>query len=153
MRKSVLLILVLVLALAAAPAGATSPDDVEFSVETSFLPTGETGGPFVATGPAVDAGLMCPTGDTIDIFGKVSAFETGVGFNIQLGKLFTCDDGSGEFVLKLQIRIDPKGVNFNWLVVDGSGAYERLRGTGSGVGLPDLVAEVLDIYTGKLHSN
>ena len=153
MRKLVLLALVLVLAMAAAPAGATPPDDVQFEVETSFLPTGQTGGPFVATGPAVDSDLMCPSGDTIDVFGKVSAFETGVGFNIQLGKLFTCDDGSGDFVVKLQIRIDPKGTNFNWVVVNGSGAYERLRGTGSGVGLPDPGAEVLDVYTGKLHRN
>lgn len=58
-----------------------------------------------------------------------------MGFNILIVKRFTCDDGSGAFDVKLQVRIDQKGDNFNWVILGGTGAYERLHGTGQGVGV------------------
>jgi hypothetical protein len=139
------------------PAGATPPSAVEFVIETEFPPGPDPGpsfGPFVATGSAVDDGIICETGDTIDVFGKASGFQSQTGVNFQIVKRFTCDDGSGEFLVKLQVRLDnKKGNNFNWTVVGGNGAYEDLHGTGKGFGLYDECGPdcVLDVLTGKLH--
>lgn len=152
MRKlSMLFVVALVLLLAAAPAAASSPPlDVNFEVHTTIGENGTSFGPFTAAGLAVDAGLVCPTGDTVDIFEKASGYQSQTGVNLQIVKLFTCDNGSGEFYVKLQVRIDAKDTSFNWNVVSGTGAYERLHGTGSGIGI--YVPEgVLDLYEGQLH--
>ena len=155
MRKlSVLFVvtLILLLALAVVPAAASSPpSDISFDVPTT-IPTeeGPSFGPFTATGPAVDEGVVCPTGNTVDVFGKASGFNSRTGTNLQVVKLFTCDDGSGEFFVKLQVRIDAKGDNFNWNIIGGTGAYEKLHGTGSGVGLY-FPGGVLDLYEGQVH--
>jgi hypothetical protein len=156
MRRAFVLVAVaavMLVALPMVPAGATPPSDVEFVVETEFLPDGTTGGPFTASGPAVDDGLMCETGDTIDVFAKASGFQSGRGFNIQVVKLFTCEDGSGDFLVKLQVRIDQKGDNFTWTILEGTGEYERLHGTGDGIGveLPGNPEGVLDLYSGAIH--
>jgi len=80
----------------------------------------------------------------------------GTGFNVQVFKAFICDDGSGTFGLKLQVRIDRNGVNFNWVGVGGTGEYaDLLVGVGSGVGIEgvpcgDPLECVLDLYTGKV---
>jgi hypothetical protein len=155
MRRTLVIVAALALMLVAvplAPAGATPPLDVVFEVPT-FVPPGggPTGGPFVATGPAVDDGIMCATGDTIDVFAKVSGLPSNRGANIQVVKLFTCDDGSGEFYVKLQVRIDRNGDNFSWTVMDGTGAYAELHGTGDGIGIPLPDDAVFDVYEGKVH--
>lgn len=144
--------LALLLLIAVVPASASSPPlEVNFDVPTEIPDEGfPSFGPFSATGPAVDAGLICPTGDTIDVFVKASGFQSEFGVNLQVVKLFICDDGSGEFYIKLQVRIDQKGDNFNWTIIEGTGDYEKLHGTGSGVGFP-IPEGVLDIYEGKVH--
>jgi hypothetical protein len=75
------------------------------------------------------------------------------GFNWQGIKHFTCDDGSGEFYVNLQARIDfRKGTTFHWNVLRGTGDYEDLHGAGSGVGLPFCGPNcVLDVYDGRIH--
>jgi len=133
----------------AAPAGATPPTDVGIEVETSLLGAPS---PFTASGPAVDDGLVCQTGTVVDASGKATGFSP-TGFNFQGVKQFTCDDGSGEFFVNLQARIDfRKGTTFNWNVLSGTGDYVDLHGAGSGIGLdicgPDCV---FDIYEGGLH--
>jgi hypothetical protein len=143
-------VLVMTLAL---PAGATPPSDVVLEVETSLL--GDPG-PFVASGPAVDDGVVCDSGIVIDASGKVTGFSP-TGFNAQVIKHFTCDDGSGDFFVNLQARIDfRKGTTFNWNVLSGTGDYENLHGAGSGLAIggvpcgdPDLC--LLDVYAGGLH--
>lgn len=157
MRK-VLLFVVLMSTLILAttlPAAATPPSDVHFEVETvidkPFDPV-----PFTASGPAVDDGLVCETGVVVDHRGQVAGFSP-TGFNYLGIKHFTCDDGSGEFYLNLQGRIDYyRGVSFNWNVLAGTGDYEKLHGTGSGFGDPGLPCDdpdicVLDVYDGRLH--
>lgn len=152
MRKRLIsaTLLAAAMVLPASSAGATPPSDVMFEVPT-VIPDdgGPTFGPFTATGPAVDAGLMCPSGETTDVFGKASG-GTPQGINFQAVKLFECDDGSGAFVVKLQVRLDRKGDNFQWVVLDGFGAYEQLRGAGDGVGFP-LPDGVFDVYQGEVH--
>lgn len=143
------------MALPIAPAGATPPLAVEFEVPTTFA-----GGTFTATGPAVDDGLMCDVGVTEDLQVKASGFQSGTRVNLQVLKLFTCDDGSGDFLVKLQVRLvfgdegPPTSNNFNWYIMGGTGDYEDLHGTGKGVGLYDVcgpACDVFDVYTGKLH--
>lgn len=153
-KRSMLITLtvILLLVLSVAPGAASSrPLDVHFEVPTTI--PGEGGpsfGPFTATGPAVDARIVCASGDTIDVFGKASGFQSPTGVNFQVVKLFTCDDGSGEFFVKLQVRIDKKGDNFNWNILGGTGSYEKLHGVGKGSGLPNPEG-VLDLYSGAVH--
>lgn len=133
----------------ALPAGATPPSDVSIEVETSLLGAPS---PFVASGPAADDGLVCSAGTAVEATRNVTGFSPN-GFNFQGIKAFTCDDGSGEFFVNLQARIDfRKGVTFNWNVLSGTGAYTDLHGAGSGVGLeicgPDCV---FDVYFGGMH--
>jgi hypothetical protein len=131
---------------------ATTPASVEFFVPT-VIPAdgGPTYGPFTASGPAVDAGIMCPTGQTADVFGKAAGFQSPAGINLLVVKQFTCDDRSGTFLVKLQVRIDARSDNFTWLVIAGDGAYARLRGAGSGFGTFPYPDEVDDNYAGGLH--
>lgn len=91
-----------------------------------------------------------PSGDTVDLVGKFAGGQSRTGLDIQVVKVFTCDDGSGDFVVKMQVRIDRTGDNFNWVVSDGTGDYERLHGTGGGFGVP-IPNGVLDLFAGGLH--
>ena len=152
MYRKILLLsttLVLLLALSVESAGATTPVGVQIEVETSIL--GDPS-PFTASGPAVDDGLICDSGFVVEDSSKVTGFSNN-GFNWKGVKHFTCDDGSGEFFVNLQARIDfMRGTTFNWNVLSGTGAYEKLHGSGGGVGL-DLCGPfcVLDVYEGKVH--
>ncbi len=150
MRKlSFGLLLVAASVAVSAPASATPPSGVDIAVETDLL-----GGPspFEATGPAVVVGVVCDAGTVVNASAKVTGLSP-TGFNFHGVKHFTCDDGSGEFFVNLQARIDfRKGTTFQWNVLSGIGAYENLHGAGSGVGLdicgPDCV---FDLYAGGLH--
>lgn len=151
MRRSLIVatIAALLMVVSLAPAGATPPSEVNFEVESSLL--GDPG-PFVASGPAVDGGLICAAGTVVDESSKATGLSP-TGFNFQGIKHFICDDGSGEFFVNLQARIDfRRGTTFHWSVLGGTGDYEVLHGAGSGVGLdlcgPDCV---FDVYDGGLH--
>ena len=151
MRRILVLIMALAVMLAlAVPAGATQPSGVNFEVEMSLL--GDPS-PFVASGPAVDSGLMCSEGEVLQVFGKTTGFQSAKGYvNFQAVHQFTCDDGSGDFLVKLQVRFNQNGDNFQWNILSGAGDYEDLHGTGDGIGLPDCGLNcVFDIYTGGLH--
>ena len=74
--------------------------------------------------------------------------------NFQVVKEFTCDDGSGSFFVKLQVRSDRKGVNFNWTILGGTGPYAKLHGSGNGTGEGiDGLNGILDSYSGAVHNN
>lgn len=138
------------LAVSAASVEATPPSDVEIEVDTLLAGTGT----FTATGGAVDDGVVCATGDTLDVFGKFSGQGLN-GFNVQVVKEFSCDDLSGSFLVKLQVKVffaGPVLSSFNWTVIGGDGAYADLHGRGNGVGLPPNAGfDILDVYTGRLH--
>lgn len=149
MKKVLFVILIMTLLLAmAASVGATAPSDVGIEVETSLLGAPS---PFLASGPAVDDGLICNGGVVVDS-AKATGFSRN-GFNLQTIKHFICDDGSGEIFINLQARIDDrKGTTFNWNVISGTGDYEDLHGAGSGFALGFCGSEcVYDIYEGGLH--
>ena len=148
-RIFIVVVAATLLAALAAPAGATPPSDVGIEVETSLLGAPS---PFVASGPAVDDGLICEEGTVVDASVKWTGFSKN-GFNFKGIKAFTCDDDSGQFFINMRARIDyRKGTTFNWNVRSGTGAYEDLHGAGRGVGLlicgPDCV---FDVYDGGLH--
>lgn len=134
----------------AAPAGATPPSNVEIEADSLFAGTGV----FTASGPAVDDGVICASGDTVDVFSKASG-NGSKGFNLQVIKLFTCDDESGSFLVKLQVKVflaGPLLSSFNWVVTGGDGVYTDLHGSGNGIGLPPNSGfDILDIYTGGMH--
>jgi len=138
------------LAAMTAPAGASPPSGVDIGADQYFAGTGT----FTADGAAVDDGVVCGAGETLDVFGKVSG--NGVkGYNIQLVKEFTCGDGSGSFFVKLQVKVfftGPLLSSFQWTVVGGDGAYSDLHGSGTGVGLPPNSGfDIFDVYSGGLH--
>ena len=154
MRKLLVLLFAIAVTVALAlPAGATAPADVGFEVESSLL---GAPGPFTASGPAVAAGVVCDAGFVFDAAGKATG-SSPTGFNFQGVKHFVCDDGSGEFFVNLQARIDfRKGISFQWNVLRGTGDYANLHGAGSGVGIPGVPCGnpnecVFDIYFGALH--
>ncbi len=129
---SVLTLIILVLAVTPATA-ASVPLDVEILVVTYFSPSGNSG-PFYAWGPAVDAGLICPQGTTIDIFNRGSGSQSNLGANYLVLKQFTCDDDSGTFIIKMEARVDFRGDFAYWNVVSGTGQYEKLLGAGKDMG-------------------
>jgi len=143
----------LALALPLATTQAAPALAVHIDVETSFIDGGPvSGGPFTATGPAVDAGLICPTGSTIDVAGKVAGYQSMGGWvSLIVVKEFTCDDGSGAFLVKLEVRLDARGDHFAWVILDGTDAYARLHGAGTGYGAdPQGAYDVLDVYDGMV---
>ena len=154
MRKHSLLLLMVSaltagLLLPAIPASATPPTAVHFDVPTSFGVPSD----FTVTGPAVDAGVVCPNGQANDVFQKASGFQSGVGVNFLVVKEFVCADGSGSFTVKLQVRLDFRAGtdNFNWVILGGSDDYVRLHGSGSGVGVDAAENFVRDVYDGVVH--
>jgi hypothetical protein len=128
--------------LVATPAEATEPQDVLIEIQT----TGSGDGPFTATGP------VCASGTTSTPLRLTAGFQSGSGGNILVAKEFTCDDGSGSFVLLLRVKIafDPFSDSFTWSVLGGTGAYAGLHGSGTGFGTPQPEF-LLDTLTGGMH--
>lgn len=159
MRKRLAVAVLVVAALAMGTpmgtAGATPPADVDIVVDTTIGPFGGGSGPFTAFGPAVDDELFCDAGFTYDRSGKPAPAPNGndQGVNIQVFKVFECEDGSGEIVVKLQVRINRNGNNFHWNIVEATGDYEDLHGTGSGFGIYNAPGDITDIFSGGLHAD
>lgn len=148
MRRLALAVMITAATLVALPAAATTPQSVRFEVPTFFNQTNY----FTATGGAVDAGLVCESGSVDDVGGMASG-GSPAGINFQVLKLFTCDDDSGSFLVKLQVRLNFRGDNFQWVVLSGDGAYANLHASGTGIGTnPDDIPDfVLDQYSGQVH--
>ncbi|NIM95394.1 MAG: hypothetical protein GTO18_16990 [Anaerolineales bacterium] len=153
MRRSYMLIILLTLLLlimSFGPASAAPGSEVRIEVTNEQL-IPPTSGPFIASGPAVDAGIICGSGNTNDVFIKESGNPDKPLRRLVAYKQFTCGDGSGEFILKMNMKFDrqtglPSG---NWRVVDGYGEYEDLRGSGKFEGFP-LGEGLLEIINGKV---
>ena len=146
MRPLVLLAAVGALMLFAAPVHATAPADVQIRIETTLPSEGFPFGPFTATGP------VCPSGETIDVFSRSAGFESGNRLQILVVKQFTCADGSGTFsvLFRVHLTFEPFSNTFTWTVLDGTGAYARLHGSGSGFGTPTANGGT-DTLIGRMH--
>lgn len=130
-----------------------SPQDVVIEIQSHVPPGGPGYGPFVASGPAVEAGLVCATGDTLDVKASVDENQGDEVQNLQVFKEFTCADGSGSFVMKLEVLISPEGVQATWMIFSGSGDYANLHGTGRLTSSTPAGGDILDeTFGGKLHN-
>ena len=139
-----------ILAFISAPVAASTPDQVTI-ISNMSISSGS--GTFEASGPAVEAGVICSAGEVYDNVRLVTAYQGPILVNLYLRKIFVCSDGSGSFAMDLKVRIfnDPYLALPQWVVVDGVGPYARLRGTG-GISAAMIDADnLIDTYTGKLH--
>ena len=116
----------------------------------SALPEDPEGRIFVNTGPAVDSGLVCPTGTT-EFVSDGDSERDGALFRWE--DRFTCADGSGTFILGTDVFAEIGGTEYGiWNIVSGTGAYESLAGGGGGrTGPGDSVAWADDLV-GRLAS-
>ena len=153
-RATLFAALLMVLVVVPAPfAGAKQSLDVE--MEVAVVP-----GTFEASGPAVEAGLMCEGGTMVPLMEKYAG-KSQVVTNLQVIAEFTCDDGGefdgDSFIIKQQLHIDltaePVSWTFSWVIMDGTGAFAKLHGNGDGTGL--LLDEPpfgpFDLLEGQLH--
>jgi hypothetical protein len=116
----------------------TEPERSEVTIEyeVADLPGLGEEGTFSATGAAVDDGLICPDGTTLDVHR-----EAGSGSREISQIVYTCDDGSGTFTIESEytLRPFPNLVEESgaWIIWEGtgSGAYEQLSGSGAMTGI------------------
>ena len=126
---------------AVAPAAAATPVAVEIVSHMDFNQEGGFNtGDFEASGPAVDQGLICESGTVEDTRIILAGFQSPTGrIQIPVRKTFTCDDGSGEIFIKIQVHLDlsSQTETFSWVVLGGTGDYSDLHGSGGGTTVGD----------------
>lgn len=143
---SITIAVIIAIAINVAPAMASTPMDVTILSDMSAWPYGT----FQASGPAVDAGLICPSGRLTDISGS-TAGKQNPNLILFVHKHFVCDDGSGMFEMDLNVRIAESGFTVRWLIVAGDGSYLNLSGEGD-IQTAVINGTIYDIYSGKLLS-
>ena len=139
------MVLVLAAALAALAAASTAAAATPTAVEiVSHMDFNQEGGfntgDFEASGAAVDQGLICESGTVEDTRLIFAGFQSRVGkIQIPVRKTFTCDDGSGEIFIKIQVHLDlsSQTETFSWVVLGGTGDYSDLHGSGGGTTVGD----------------
>lgn len=125
--------------LGAPAAAAAPPEGVTIVSDVTFVEGGPNVGVFDATGAAVDSGTLCGSGTFEDQGIRFAGFPAQTGeVQLQVLKRFTCDDGSGTFDLKMQIKanFDTGLETFQWVITGGTGDYATLRGSGTGTTVP-----------------
>ena len=152
-RSAIALIAAVLTVLAvAAPAAAGSPQSVTIVSHVTFNPDGPNFGDFDASGAAVGS-VICPTGTFVDTSIRFAGFQSPRGVvQLQVGKTFTCNDGSGSFFVKLQIQANfNSGLEtFTWVANGGTGDYSALRGSGRGTTVPNAPIGNINTYEGFL---
>jgi hypothetical protein len=150
-RTYQVLVAFLAIVLVVVPVIAAPPLGVHIEVEKLFLPGSD---PFVASGPAVGAGVVCAQGLVEDLEVRTSGPPAGSFRRLRVLKQFTCDDASEIFDVRLVVRLDltTNETTANWKFVGGTGSYTSLRGNGKLVGIPIVPGvSILDLYNGKVH--
>ena len=145
------LMTVALLGVTASAVAAAAPLSVHIEVPEVIATSGE---PFTATGAAVDAGAVCPSGTVDDLSTVTSGPPSGPYTILQVLKRFNCDDLSGTFDVRLVVRLDNSNhqTTASWRIVDGTGDYADLKGNGTLVGTPIVPGEsIQDVYDGKVH--
>ena len=124
---------------AAAPVLAAQPAAVHIESPMHFNQGTFNTGSFEASGPAVDAGLICASGSVVDTRLILAGEESRRKIQIPVRKTFTCDDGSGSLFIKIQVHLDlsTSTEGFSWVVQGGTGEYASVRGSGSGSTVSD----------------
>jgi len=145
------LIAFILLAVSVSTALAAPPMDVHIAVDELISGLG-VDEPFTASGPAVDAGLICTAGMVQDVSVSTSGALNAPFRIIQVLKRFSCGDGT--FDVNMVVRLDTAThyTTASWHVVSGTGAYADLDGSGSLVGTPIVPGtSIHDDYYGSLH--
>jgi len=103
---------------------------------------------FAATGPAVDAGIVCPTGTTEFTSGNSPTRQGATG---RWQDRYTCDDGSGTFIIGADGFVTSGDADYGvWSIVSGTGKYESLRAGGGSKTSPTGPGTWSDDMTGRL---
>ncbi len=134
------------------PHASGQPEDVVF---TSFIvdrADGPNTGTFNATGQAVEMGLVCQHGTVVDLEVVDSgAIGRGSLTDFTVPKQFSCDDGSGSFVLELRVHVETPGIeSLQWQILRGTGAYADLQGAGTGTTTSPGPSQAINTLTGSL---
>jgi hypothetical protein len=130
---------------------AAPPLDVHIQVDELIAGLG-VDEPFTASGPAVDAELICAAGMVQDVSVSTSGDFHAPYRIIRVLKRFTC--GTDTFDVNMVVRLDTTTyeTTASWRIVSGTGDYASLRGSGSLVGTPIVEGEsIQDDYYGSLH--
>ena len=109
--------------------------------------------PFIASGAAVDDGLVCATGTVVET-AATSKETNGPYTKLWITKRFDCSDGSGTFDVDMVVKLNKSTgtTTANWKVVAGTGNYANLKGNGKLLGTPVVLGvTIFDVYDGKLH--
>ncbi len=161
MRKAVILnfaVVFLLLAISTTPVFASIPPQrISITIPT-FFDGSYTSGEFSATGPAVESGLFCNTGRSVDIWGTFNHGFQSYQVNNYLGrKLLTCDDGSGTITIQVEARavVNASEDEGQWVVLEGTGRYQDIQGSGGlwGAYIFDHGNKIgiTDHYSGNIH--
>jgi hypothetical protein len=135
------------------PVAAGAPLAVTIVSDVTFVEGGPNIGSFTTSGDAADAGTICRAGSFEDTGIRFAGGQARTGIvQLQVHKLFTCDDDSGTFEVKMQIQanFDTGIETFTWVVTGGSDDYESLRGSGTGSTVPRPGGNT-NTYVGMVH--
>jgi len=133
-RRSLFITALLIVALFSMtiPVAASTPADITIVALMQPQPDDPTApfsGTFVASGPAVDAGILCENGTIQDIANPAVGWQSDQIIKLYVHKHFMCNDGSGSFEMDMQVLISPKGTPARWVITTGDGIYARLFGS------------------------
>lgn len=146
-----ILIAFILLAVTVSTVFAAPPMDVHIEVTEYINTSGET---FNASGSAVDAGVVCPTGTVDDLVVDVSGPPGGIFRILNVLKRFNCEGSGDTFDVQLVVFLDltTNETTARWNITGGTGAYAGLHGNGSLVGTPIVPGNsILDVYDGNMH--
>jgi hypothetical protein len=148
----IIILAILLLAMPVSPVAASSPPiDVVINVDIDYSEY-PYAGPFTASGPAVDEGLICESGNTVNIRHSNTGWQSWRAYSFHVWKEFTCADGSGTFIVKIEGRWEEVGGSGTWMILDGTEEYANLHGTGEADSFFIEPWFGLDIYQGEMHS-
>ena len=126
-------------------ASATSSTPVTITVEVTI---GGSDNPFVATG-----GMVCDAGVASNLEGNFVGGYSNTHAQIQVFQRFECDDGTFDMHVRVALSFTTFETAGTWSVVDGTGAYDTLRGTGTITGETQGIGMIRDTFEGSLHFN
>ena len=145
-----ILVAMMLLAVSVTTAFAAPPLSLHMEVDEVIGTSGET---FFASGPAVSAGAVCPTG-TVDDLSVVASSPGGATTILHVHNRFYCADASGTFDVRMVVRLDNSTheTTARWVLYGGTGDYARLRGRGYLVGTPIVPGtSIHDVYDGRVN--
>ncbi len=155
-KRSLIVAALLIAALlaAATPVAASQPSGVNIVAimdPNSQDPNGPMSGTFEASGPAVDAGLLCSAGAVQDVENPAYAWRSNQIIVLYVHKHFVCSDERDTFEMNMRVLLGPNGTVARWVITGAGGSYAGLLGAGSlsGTALED--GRYQDTYSGGLH--